>query len=694
MRFRTLPLVFLVVFGVGISSLQAEPNILFIHSYDPSYQWTMDIDRGVREELSSRHPEVTLYTEFYDTKHFAPEDLEQPFLSYLLSKYAGVRFSAVLASDDNALRFVLSHRAELFPYRPDIPVLFCGINDVESYDLASHPNVAGVAERIDIRGTLDLMLRLHPDLSLVAVVVDGTITGRINKELFLQAIPPYENRLSFVILENRTMEELLDDVRDLPEHSALLYLTFVRDREGTHFTPLQSLSLISDVSSRPVYTCWDFFMVGEKVVGGMVQRGALQGRELAILLSRLLEGEDPASLGVVERPLVAPLFRFEALQIFGIPLALLPQDAEVEGLPESVQYRFPGFFWSAILLGAILLSLLGLILFLFIRQRRTERLFRSLFQCLPDGALLYDTHGNILIHNRAAERIFGRSELDIKKHGLPGLLALSRSEVAALLSRQREEPLHTMQRDLAGEDGPKFVEIVSLPVSFHGTPAVLAIVRDMTDWQKTHQELERSIREKEILLKEVHHRVKNNLQIMRSLIQLQKTKDLPLEAVRELSQTQSRLSALAALHELLHRADGSERIRVDIYLSTIASQIASSLIEGPLPIEWKISAAGMELPPDTVIPLGLILNELITNSIKYAAPAGAPLVIEILLSGEERSYTLVYTDPGPSFDFERLLAEKNSLGFQLVKELARQLRGDITYRHEDGKNVFTLTFRA
>ena len=218
------------------------------------------------------------------------------------------------------------------------------------------------------------------------------------------------------------------------------------------------------------------------------------------------------------------------------------------------------------------------------------------------------------------------------------------------------------------------------------------IEEQKTQVENAFQELAKRDDEKEILLKEIHHRVKNNLQVISSLLDLQ-TKNLDDElALSAVTDGQNRVKAMALIHEKLYQNEDVARLNFRDYVKQLMTQTASIYPNGKR-IQQEVISPDLEMDIDTAIPLGLILSELLTNGYKYAFQGNdQPKVIIELEDLGEGSYCMKVKDNGPGLPPDFNFAKAKSLGLRLVRRLSRQLYGSAVYSFEDGA-VFTITFK-
>jgi PAS domain S-box-containing protein len=224
-----------------------------------------------------------------------------------------------------------------------------------------------------------------------------------------------------------------------------------------------------------------------------------------------------------------------------------------------------------------------------------------------------------------------------------------------------------------------------------GTAAV-SVGIDITERKQTEERLRASLKEKEVLLKEIHHRVKNNLQVISSLLKLQSGYIKDKEALELFTDSYNRVRSMALIHEKLYQSQNLAQIDAADYIPNLVSNLFRSYSVSSDAINLKIEVENIWLDADTAIPCGLIMNELVSNSIKYAFPSGrtGEIMVKFFVTGEDKCCMIVRDDGAgmpPDFDLE----EAESLGLQLVWNLTGQLGGDIELSSEGGTS-FKITF--
>jgi two-component sensor histidine kinase len=197
--------------------------------------------------------------------------------------------------------------------------------------------------------------------------------------------------------------------------------------------------------------------------------------------------------------------------------------------------------------------------------------------------------------------------------------------------------------------------------------------------------IEQSLKEKEVLLKEIHHRVKNNLQIISSLLNLQSNTLDDSEVLQVFQTGQSRIQSIALIHQKLYQNEQFSSIKMDDYLALLGQKVIDTLLPPDVSITLNIQANGILLDIDTAVPLALVINEMLTNTAKYAFTEQKSGQINIAIEPlEEHRYKLHYADTGPGIPEDKRLEATNTLGSRLIKILTRQLGGNVEQFNENG----------
>lgn len=221
---------------------------------------------------------------------------------------------------------------------------------------------------------------------------------------------------------------------------------------------------------------------------------------------------------------------------------------------------------------------------------------------------------------------------------------------------------------------------------------IFAVARDVTHLKKAEKDLKMSLEEKEMLLKEIHHRVKNNLMVISSLLNLQSRYIKDPEALDVFKESQNRAKSMALIHERLYRSTDLKKIDFGDYIRTLATDLFRTYATDTSKIQLKMNVEDIQLDINTAIPLGLIVNELISNALKYAFPNDIEGSIVIDFHSHNNILTIKVKDNGIGFPENLDYKNTESLGLQLVNTLTKQIDGEIQLTKNQGTE-FKITFK-
>lgn len=330
--------------------------------------------------------------------------------------------------------------------------------------------------------------------------------------------------------------------------------------------------------------------------------------------------------------------------------------------------------------------------------RRTRDLLRTVLDSTPDWVFAKDLEYRFILVNRAfaarhgvtPDAMIGRPDTDYFRPedcegdpvtGQRGIhdddrdafagKAVRRNDVRVVLADGVERTFDTYKGPLVDETGRVY--------------GVLGYTREITEQRRAAKMLERALAEKETLLREIHHRVKNNLQIISGLLHFQAKKVRLEEDVAAFADGRKRLLAMMLVHDKLYQSKELARVELGEYVRTLAAALARSF-DGAR-IRLDVASDAVHVPADFALTVGMILCELVTNVFKYAYPVGAEGVGRVALRAADRTVSLVVEDQGRGFppDFDPRSA--TSFGWHLVRNLVDQLDGTISASSDHGVRV-------
>ena len=216
----------------------------------------------------------------------------------------------------------------------------------------------------------------------------------------------------------------------------------------------------------------------------------------------------------------------------------------------------------------------------------------------------------------------------------------------------------------------------------------VAVKQDVTERKKDEEMLKAALEEREVMLREIHHRVKNNIQVVSSLLRLQSRHIKDEKALEALSESQNRIKSMALIHEKLYQSQDFARIEFSDYIAKMLVHLFAIYKVESSRVRYRVEAENIQLDVNRAIPCGLIINELVTNSLKHAFPQdrkGEILVLMRSVGGDK--YELTVKDDGVGLPDGLDFGRPGTLGFQIVSDLAKQLDGSVDVRRDEGTEI-------
>ncbi len=327
----------------------------------------------------------------------------------------------------------------------------------------------------------------------------------------------------------------------------------------------------------------------------------------------------------------------------------------------------------------------------------SEKKYRTLFEYDPDYTILFNKDGNIVDANNAIsmvtgvpkDKLIGKSLHDTKIYFKEDITNLQ--EIFSKIIENKENQI--FETELIDKHGN--IRCVNVNVTViemeDDIIYVLLIASDITEIKQFETKLKGSIREKEVLLKEIHHRVKNNMQIISSLMNIQTRYLDDKESINVLKESQNRVKSMSMIHEKLYRSKKFDKVYFDEYIENLVWDLFYSYSIEKGKIEPVLEIDDVKLNIETSVPLGLIITELVSNCLKYAFPDSKKGTLYVSLKDLGENYELIIKDDGIGFPDTIDFKNTDSLGLQLVNSLTDQIDGEIELNNDSGTE-FRIVF--
>ena len=323
-------------------------------------------------------------------------------------------------------------------------------------------------------------------------------------------------------------------------------------------------------------------------------------------------------------------------------------------------------------------------------------MYRSIFENTGTATIIIENNGNVSLINEETSILSGYSKKEME--GKPWTEFIVPADIVKMKSYEnlRKNTPEIIPRRYETTGISKDGQIKNIILTIDSIPRTeLSVVSflDITELRKVENKIKNSLKEKEVLLREIHHRVNNNMQIISSLLNIQSSYIDNKKAREIFQESQNRIRSMSMVHERLYQSKDLARINMMEYVKSITSGILVSFKKDPDLIKLKINFENIWLNMDTVIPCGLIITELVTNSLKYAFPDDMSGEINIDLNplGKDE-FLLCVGDNGIGISQDIKFEEIKTLGLLLINSLVKQLDGTISLDRSHG-TLFKIKFK-
>ncbi|EOQ87321.1 PAS domain S-box protein [Leptospira yanagawae serovar Saopaulo str. Sao Paulo = ATCC 700523] len=308
----------------------------------------------------------------------------------------------------------------------------------------------------------------------------------------------------------------------------------------------------------------------------------------------------------------------------------------------------------------------------------SEKRFRDFFEKNSSMILIIDPEsGEILDANESAVLFYGYPHKELTKMKIDRINHWDETEKEQKkISDYREGKSFLTFTHLLASGESKQVEVYSTPLESNHRQLLYCIIHDVTERKIAEEKVNALLLEKEMILREVHHRIKNNMTILSNLLQLQMVSNDNDAVKNSLKEATSRIKTMSILYDKLYAGKPVQEFSLKEYLEPLSTEIISLF---PFPVQLQFVAEDFKLSPEKLQAIGIITNELLTNSLKYAKNNTNDLTISIRVSREGNHFHLEIRDNGSGFQIETTNTENQGFGINLVTMLTKQIKGDFSF---------------
>lgn len=403
-----------------------EKNVLILSSYGSentissgygTKQWTDEIISSINSQFMNSGKNINVKTEYMGLE----KKFWTQYYELYKNKFFYTKFDAVISLDKDSFDFLLEYGDELFP---NTPVVFSGISNFNKSMVNDHPLFTGIVKNPDIQSTLDIALKLHPNTKEIFIIDD-------NKEELKWLLPLYRDKVNIVFSDEFNLIKLKEKIRNLPKDTVIYFSATFYSSKGSISVQKTTEFLFKDINI-PIYSRY-YIELNKESVGGMITYGDKLGKEVGNLALRILNGEKPADIPLIEDSSHNYVFNYEKLKEFNIDLKALPKDSEIVNAPKSSYTMSKKLVLYSIAIVSFIFIIGSIFIIINIHKRRrverllseSESLLNILINSTPNIVYFKNCEGEFLDINNATLALLNIEKKDYKNKNFGELINMS-----------------------------------------------------------------------------------------------------------------------------------------------------------------------------------------------------------------------------------------------------------------------------
>ncbi|GAA0726926.1 hypothetical protein GCM10008905_23940 [Clostridium malenominatum] len=362
-------LIALLILKSSLVSSAEIKNILVLHSYNEGFAWTGSISKGINSVFDNGNINVNIKYDYMDLKENSSEEYIHTFFELQKSKYSHIKFDIIIASDNGVMEYLSKYGEELFN---KVPVVFCGINEINPSILSKHSEYKIVVENIEVEEMVKNILSIFPNTRTFKVFGSDSTSGK-NDFANIKRLP---NKLSdnyeFNFYENTPIDKVKLEIESSNKNTAFIFLTDPFIDENNHYRYINNLK--DDFfknSAVPLFSFWDFDL-GYGTFGGKVTSAFYQGEEVGKIALSILKGSSLESIPNISQSPNKYMFDYNQLKRFRINVNALPEGSIIVNEPYSFFEKYKSLVIGAIVTFLFLITVISFLTIIINEKRKNE----------------------------------------------------------------------------------------------------------------------------------------------------------------------------------------------------------------------------------------------------------------------------------------------------------------------------------
>nr|WP_300002464.1 ABC transporter substrate binding protein [Tissierella sp.] len=343
-----------------------DKNILIVNSHTEDYAWTRDVLKGIFKVINPSEFNINIYVENFDHKYYQKDDIDKDIYRLIKKNYENKNIDLLITTDLDATKFAIDHQDELFK---EIPIVFSGLSKAKAKEITSGvSNISGIIEKLNIDETLETAFNIIPNAKTIYVIHDNTSRGMDAFDQVKDSANKIDKKIEVKTFAK--IEDIKFDIKtpDIDEDSIVIGTITMVDSKGLSTSMAEIAGKLSKKIDSPIFYLQEE-AIGHGVLGGSMLSSELHGKNTGEIALRVLNGEEPDNIGLVEENNAKNIYDYNILEKYNINENLLPDDSEIINKPFSFygQYKIIIILISLVI---ILLTVLVIYLLLNIYKRK------------------------------------------------------------------------------------------------------------------------------------------------------------------------------------------------------------------------------------------------------------------------------------------------------------------------------------
>lgn len=371
---------FLVIFTAFQSSsvVAAEvKNILVLHSYNEGFAWTNSISKGINSVFDTSSTNINIKYDYMDLKETINDDYLNNFFNLQKIKYSHIKFDVIIASDNGAMDYLFQYGDKLFP---NTPIVFCGINEINSSILLSNPQYKIVKENIEAEELIKNILSIFPHTITFNVYGSNSASGKNDFNNIKKISNKFINKYKFNFYENTPIEQIKNEMKSSNKNTAFIFVTDPFIDDYGHYRYINNLK--DDIfknSPVPLFSFWDFDL-GYGTIGGKVTSGFHQGEEAGKIALKIANGSPLEAIPQVSESPNKYMFDYAQLKNFKINTNILPKGSIIINEDYSFFQKYKKLVMGTVVVFLFLITIISLLSVIINQKRKNERKLNNSYE--------------------------------------------------------------------------------------------------------------------------------------------------------------------------------------------------------------------------------------------------------------------------------------------------------------------------